>query len=336
MTATFPPALAAAREFVDPELRKAVDRLDEDTRRVCQYHFGWIDANGAPDDRCGKSIRPALVLLSAQGGGGDYGQALSVAAAIELVHNFSLLHDDLMDGDLSRRHRPTAWAVFGRSNALLAGDALLGLATETVLLDPSPGSAVAARTLSTAIRKLIAGQADDLGFEKRTNVTVDECLTMSGGKTAALLACACSIGALFVGAPRQSVAQLHAFGSELGMAFQLVDDLIGLWGDPEVTGKPVLSDLRSRKKSAPVVHAMSSRGSAGARLRALYDQPEPFSEPQLEEAADLVEQAGSRQWARDESERRLGSARRHLRHADCEPATEGFSELADFILRRQR
>ena len=195
MTATFPPALAAAREFVDPELRKAVDRLDEDTRRVCQYHFGWIDANGAPDDRCGKSIRPALVLLSAQGGGGDHGQALSVAAAIELVHNFSLLHDDLMDGDLSRRHRPTAWAVFGRSNALLAGDALLGLATETVLLDPSPGSAVAARTLSTAIRKLIAGQADDLGFEKRTNVTVDECLTMSGGKTAALLACAASLAA---------------------------------------------------------------------------------------------------------------------------------------------
>ena len=336
MTATFPPVLASTREFVEPELRKAVARLDEDTRRVCEYHFGWVDARGAPDEHGGKALRPALVLLSAQAGGGEQGQALRAAAAVELVHNFSLLHDDLMDGDVSRRHRPTAWTVFGRSSALLAGDALLALAPDTVLLDGTPGAVAAARSLSSAVRKLIEGQAADLEFERRADVGLDECLAMAAGKTAALLACACSMGALHVGAPREVVAHLHSFGAELGMAFQLVDDLIGLWGDPEVTGKPVLSDLRSRKKTVPVVHAVSSGTTEGARLRDLYAQPEELSEAQLEEAADLVLRAGSRAWARDESERRLARAHEHLEQAHCDAATSDFTELADFSLRRQR
>ena len=336
MTATFPTALASAREFVEPELRKAVARLDEDTRAVCEYHFGWVDARGAPEERGGKAVRPALVLLSAQAGGSDHGQALRAAAGVELVHNFSLLHDDLMDGDVSRRHRPTAWTVYGRSAALLAGDALLALASDTVLLDGTPGAIAAARTLSATVRKLIEGQSADLEFERRETVTLDECLAMAAGKTAALLACAASIGALHVGAPRQVVAHLHSFGAELGMAFQLVDDLIGLWGDPEVTGKPVLSDLRSRKKTAPVVHAMTSGTEAGQQLAELYARPEPLTEAQLAEAADLVLRAGSRTWAQEESERRLNRAHEHLRRADCDAAARGFTELADFILRRHR
>ncbi|MDR7299982.1 polyprenyl synthetase family protein [Haloactinomyces albus] len=336
MTATIPSALATAQEFVDPELRKVLSRLDPDTRRVSEYHFGWINADGAPETRSGKALRPALVMLSAQGGGGDYGGALPAAAAVELVHNFSLLHDDLMDGDLSRRHRPTAWTVFGRSAALLAGDALLALSTDMLLEDPSPQAVDAARSLSTAISRLIAGQAADLDFEQRMDVTLDECRTMVAGKTGALLGCSASIGALFVGAPRQAVEQLDAFGRELGMAFQLVDDLLGLWGDPDVTGKPVLSDLRSRKKSFPVVHAMTSGTAAGFRLRELYAQPDPLDEGQLGEAAELVDKAGSREWTQNECERRLTSARRHLELADCGTATEGLTELADYILRRQR
>ncbi|RCW46183.1 geranylgeranyl diphosphate synthase type I [Halopolyspora algeriensis] len=336
MTATVPSALAAAQELVDPELRKILSRLDPDTRRVSEYHFGWVNADGVPDTRSGKALRPALVMLSARSGSDDYGAALPAAAAVELVHNFSLLHDDLMDGDLSRRHRPTAWTVFGRSAALLAGDALLALATDTLLEDPSPQAVDAARSLSSAISRLIAGQAADLDFEQRMDVTLDECRTMVAGKTGALLGCSASIGALFVGAPRQTVEQLDAFGRELGMAFQLVDDLLGLWGDPEITGKPVLSDLRSRKKSLPVVHAMTSGKPEGARLRELYVQSEPLSDDQLDEAAEMVDKAGSREWTQAECERRLISAQRHLELADCGAATEGLSELADYILRRQR
>lgn len=336
MTATLPSSLHKARQFVDPELRAAVAGLDQETRRVSEYHFGWIDADGSPADSTGKAVRPALVLLSAQAGGGQYGQASSVAAAVEMVHNFSLLHDDLMDEDFSRRHRPTAWTVFGGSAALLAGDALLNRALQSLLEDPSPGAIPAARSLSSTASKLIVGQSADLDFERRTDVTLDECLAMAAGKTAALLACASSIGALFVGAPRQTVVELYAFGSELGMAFQIVDDLLGLWGDPAVTGKPVLSDLRARKKTLPVVHALSSGTAAGLRLSTLYAKRDPMTEAELREAAGMVEEAGSAEWMHAECERRLISARKHLRLAGCDGAADELTELADFIVRRQQ
>jgi geranylgeranyl diphosphate synthase, type I len=337
MTSVLPSALLTAQELVGPELRKAVGRLDEQTRRVCEYHFGWVDSDGSPDGATGKALRPGLVLLSAQSVGEDGDQAVLAAAAVELVHNFSLLHDDLMDGDTSRRYRPTAWTVFGRSSALLAGDALLALATSLLIEAPSPQGASAMRTLSTAINKLIAGQAADLDFEHRMDVTLDECLRMADGKTAALLGCAASIGALYVGASRETVAALHFFGSELGMAFQLVDDLLGLWGDPEVTGKPVLSDLRARKKTVPVVHALTSGTSAGRRLHELYARPEPLTEEQLREAAEMVRQAGSEDWTRAECHRRLTSARRQLLTSACRgTAIDALTEVAEFIVRRQR
>lgn len=336
MTATIPSALVNAKESLDPELRTAVSRLDPETRRVSEYHFGWVTAQGSPDARSGKALRPALALLSAQCGGADPSDALPAAAAVELVHNFSLLHDDLMDGDVARRHRPTAWTVFGRAPALLAGDALLVLANNILLEQPRQQALAAARSLSSAVSQLISGQAADLDFEQRMDVTLDECHEMVAGKTAALLGCAASIGAVLVGASPHTVNRLQAFGTELGMAFQLVDDLLGLWGDPEETGKPVLSDLRARKKSVPIVHALNSGTFAGVRLRELYARPEPLTDEQLDEAAELIQQAGSREWTQAESQRRLDTARHHLELADCGEATERLSELADFILRRHQ
>ncbi|MDA3630580.1 polyprenyl synthetase family protein [Saccharopolyspora oryzae] len=336
MTTVLPPALLTARESVDPALHSAVAQLDPDTRRVCEYHFGWRSVDGAPEGGGGKALRPAMVLLSAQcvrpPGAAD--QAVAAAAAVELVHNFSLLHDDVMDGDTSRRHRPTAWTVFGRPAALLAGDALLALATEVLLDSSSPHASAAARSLSATTRVLIAGQAADLDFEHRHDVTLDECLRMAHDKTAALLACATSIGALNAGAPQEVVFGLHTFGTELGMAFQLVDDLLGLWGDPEITGKPVLSDLRARKKTVPVVHALNSGTAAGERLRELYAQPEPLTEQQLHEAAEMVQRAGSANWTHRECQRRLAAAGEHLPSGPRD-ATEALTELAAFVVRRK-
>ncbi|RKT87955.1 geranylgeranyl diphosphate synthase, type I [Saccharopolyspora antimicrobica] len=336
MTTVLPSALLTARESVDPVLRRAVAQLDPDTRRVCEYHFGWRGADGSPEGGGGKALRPAMVLLSAQSARppGPPDQAVAAAAAVELVHNFSLLHDDVMDGDTSRRHRATAWTVFGRPAALLAGDALLSLATEVLLNSTSPHAAAAARSLSATTRVLIAGQAADLDFEHRHDVTLDECLRMAHDKTAALLACAASIGALSAGAPQDAVFGLHTFGTELGMAFQLVDDLLGLWGDPEVTGKPVLSDLRARKKTVPVVHALNSGTTAGERLRELYARPEPLTEQQLREAAEMVQRAGSADWTRRECQRRLTAADAHLPRGP-QDVTEALTELATFIVRRK-
>src|SRR4051794_16702707 len=240
MTIALPTTLLRAREAFEPALRAAVDRLDPESRRLARYHFGWTDAAGRPTaDNGGKAVRPAFALLSAQATRASWQVGVPGAVAVELVHNFSLLHDDLMDGDVQRRHRTTVWALHGAPAAILAGDALLTLATQ-VLLDVATLDAVAAaRLLGDATKELIRGQFDDIAFEARASVGVDECVAMAAGKTGALLACAASIGAVLAGAPQRTVAALSAYGAGLVVAVELVLDLLGVWIDRESTGKPV-------------------------------------------------------------------------------------------------
>ncbi|RCG29948.1 polyprenyl synthetase family protein [Sphaerisporangium album] len=330
MTPVVPAAVEAARGLVDPVMREAVARLDPITARVAAYHLGWADAAGQPVSHGGKALRPALAVLSARAarGGADVGAV--VGAAVELVHAFSLLHDDIMDGDRVRRHRPAAWTVFGRSEAILAGDALLALAGELLVEPGTPGFVDAARALGRTTRGLIAGQALDLEFERRDDVTLEECLRMSARKTGDLLACACSIGATAVAGPGPLVSALAAFGMEAGVAFQLADDLLGIWGSPEATGKPVLSDLRARKKTLPVVAALTSGTAAGERLARLLALPGPLPEPDLRDAARLVEEAGGRAWAETEAKHRLDAAGLHLDTAGM-PA-DVRAEFLDIVL----
>lgn len=291
--------LAAARVLTQSRIHDAVARLDPQLRHVCGYHLGWWDLDGHPVDGGGKGVRPELVLLCTQAAGRDPADAVAAAVAVELVHNFSLVHDDVMDHDAYRRHRPTVWSAFGISTALLAGDAMLGLANEILAEEPSPTLGYAVRALNATTRRLIAGQSADLAFETAGEVSLEACLQMEADKTGALLACACSIGPLLTDAPAAAAAGLADFGEHVGLAFQMVDDLLGIWGQPERTGKPVLSDLRARKKSAPVVAALRSQTRAGTALQRLYDLPDPLDEQQLITAAGLVQEAGGRQWAQD-------------------------------------
>src|SRR5262249_38599046 len=156
-----------------------------------------------------------------------------------LVHNFSLLHDDVMDGDLTRRHRPTAWSVFGVNAAILAGDALLALGLDVLAASGHGQAQRAIRMLNTAVLDLLDGQRADLAFEQRSDVELPECVRMAESKTGALLGCACALGAMFGGGHPEQVEHLYGFGERMGLAFQFVDDLLGIWGDPAVTGKPV-------------------------------------------------------------------------------------------------
>jgi geranylgeranyl diphosphate synthase type I len=252
------------------------------------------------------------------------------------VHNFSLLHDDIMDNDLERHHRPTAWSVFGVGAAILAGDALLALANDLLLEDNAPGGPWSARCLSTAVQQLIAGQGEDLAFEKRGDVTLPECVQMAHGKTAALLACACTIGAVHIGAPAEMAMGLAEFGGHVGLAFQLTDDLLGIWGAAEVTGKPVRADLRARKKSLPVVAALASGSPEGRELAALLGSPDELSEDDLIRAADLVVAAGGKQWAEQEADSRLAAAAGCLDSAGLPADVHAeFTAIAEFITARQ-
>jgi geranylgeranyl diphosphate synthase type I len=258
------------------------------------------------------------------------------AVAVELVHNFSLLHDDIMDGDTERRHRPTAWTVHGVGAAILAGDALLALAQDILLEDTAAQGIWAARCLSAAVLRLIAGQGADLAFEQRNDVNLPECLTMAGDKTAALMACACSIGAIHVGAPPGLAMGLAGFGAHAGLAFQLTDDLLGIWGAPEVTGKPVRADLRARKKSLPVVAALTSATAAADELAGLLARTEPLSEDDLVRAARLVEEAGGKDWTENEAAAQLAAAENCLTETDMPDEVRAeFAGIAEFITARQ-
>src|SRR6204780_824203 len=273
-----PAGVAVARDLVGPATEAALNRLSPRVRRVAAYHYGLADADGNPVRvGSGKALRPALALLSARAAGVSAERGVMAAVSVELVHNFSLLHDDIMDGDTERRHRPTAWTVFGVGAAILAGDALLCLAQDILLADQAPQGVWAARCLSAAVHRLIAGQGADLAFERRDDVSLDECLQMAGDKTAALMACACSIGAIGVGAPAELAMGLAGFGAHVGLAFQLTDDLLGIWGAPEMTGKPVRADLRARKKSLPVVAALTGGTPEAAELKALLAREDELS-----------------------------------------------------------
>ncbi|MFG2969970.1 family 2 encapsulin nanocompartment cargo protein polyprenyl transferase [Streptomyces sp. NPDC048288] len=335
--------LDRARAFVDPELRAAVDSLPGSMRRIARYHLGWEDADGTPAaGNAGKAIRPALVLAAADalGGAGARAVAVRAAAAVELVHNFTLLHDDVMDRDTSRRHRPTAWTVFGDADAILAGDALQALALRLLAEDPHPASGAAAARLADCVLELCAGQHADTAMEHRApeEVTLDEVLAMAEAKTGALLGCACALGALYAGAGAADVAALDGFGRQAGLAFQLIDDVIGIWGDPRRTGKPAGADLAARKKSLPVVAALTSGTPAAGELAALYGEPHVRADAdEIARTARAVERAGGRDWAQSEAADRMARAVQELARAVPAPESAGgLLALAEFVTRRSR
>ncbi|MYZ36869.1 MULTISPECIES: family 2 encapsulin nanocompartment cargo protein polyprenyl transferase [unclassified Streptomyces] len=330
--------LERTRTAVHPELRSTVESLPVSLRRIAMYHFGWEHADGTPaSGRAGKSIRPALVLAAARSLGGDPEQAVRAAVAVELAHNFTLLHDDVIDEDPTRRHRATAWKVFGTPDAIVAGDAMMALALRLVAEDPHPASGAAAARLAACVIELCAGQQADCAFEQRDphDVSLDECVAMATAKTGALLGTSCALGALYAGAGEEQVAALDAFGREAGLAFQLIDDLIGIWGDPDRTGKPAGADLVAHKKSLPVVAALSSGTPAAEELAELYRAP--MDADAVRRATSAVERAGGRDWAQHQAADRMSRAVHQLSQAVPDLTAAGdLLALAEFVTRRTR
>ncbi|MEZ0095656.1 geranylgeranyl diphosphate synthase type I [Streptacidiphilus sp. EB129] len=342
-----PALLERGRSLCTPVMREAISRLAPPMDRVSAYHFGWTDAEGRPTEGdSGKAVRPALALISALAAGAPAEIGIPGGVAVELVHNFSLLHDDLMDGDEQRRHRATVWTVFGPAQAILVGDAMFALANEVLLeaADKGGASAVdagrAVQRLTLATRKLIDGQAQDLAFEQRDRVTVAECLEMEGNKTGALLAASASVGAVLAGMDDAGADALERYGYHLGLAFQAVDDLLGIWGATEVTGKPNFGDLRQRKKSLPVSAALAEGGPASLRLAELLADPEGRGhedEEQLAARAALIEEAGGRAWTADEARRQHKTALAALDEVPMPAGVrEQFAALAEFVVVRER
>ena len=336
-TTTAPEVLERIRELVEPAAQRAVDWLDDPQMRlISRYQMGWCDAQGEPTQAGGKAIRPTLAVLSAEAVIGRPDEAIPIAIAVELVHNFSLLHDDVMDRDLERRHRPTAWVAFGEGQAILAGTAMLTLAVRLLTASGLSGRRSLGCLLDT-VQVLISGQSQDLLLEQADSVTMAQVLSMEAGKTAALLACSTSIGALAVGAPEQTVAGLAQFGYELGLAFQLVDDVLGVVGDPAQTGKSSSSDVRAGKRSAPIAAALTSGTPAGDRLAEMFAAGPPATDSDVELATELIIQSGGLDWAKSEAELRLDAAMQQLRSLELiESAAADLETVANYIVNRDR
>ncbi len=275
---------------------------------MMHYHLGWADETLKPCAvSSGKRIRPLLCLMACEAVGGNPVDAVPAAAAVEILHNFSLVHDDIEDGDETRRHRPTLWTLWGIPQAINVGDGMFALAYTALLraggrADGAASSSAAHNFLaatdlfSDACIKLTEGQHLDLSFEERVDVSVSEYLQMIEGKTAALIAGSASLGALFGGADLQQEKLLGSFGRNLGLAFQIQDDILGIWGDPTVTGKAAGNDILRRKKSLPLLYASQHPAAAG-RMMELWQGG--IEEESLPEALGLLEEAGARRWSED-------------------------------------
>ncbi|HZU75261.1 MAG TPA: polyprenyl synthetase family protein [Dehalococcoidia bacterium] len=273
--ARLPDSYAGYRAAVSARLREFFAPFRGEVYDLCAYHLGWRDEQLRPIDQYdGKMLRPAL-CLSACAGFGDPRDAVGVAASIELLHAFSLLHDDIEDGDAERHGRPTLWKLFGLPLALNAGDSMFSLAHrllfEVVSALPAARAARAQRIFSDACLRMIEGQHRDIEFESRPTVTTAEYVRMSKGKTGAVLGASLALGALVGGAGDTALDTLQAAGVELGLAFQAVDDVLAIWGDPAITGKAVGNDLARGKKSLPVTLAQE-RGWQAALDRITLDE----------------------------------------------------------------
>jgi geranylgeranyl diphosphate synthase type I len=326
-----------AAQLVTPALRAAIDSLDPRMRLIASYQMGWCDQDGNPTDAGGKGLRATMAIVSAAAQGGQPSDGVPGAVAVELVHNFSLLHDDVMDRDLERRHRPTGWVAFGDGQAILAGNAMLALAFDVLLSSGEHGPASLAH-LTRAVQGLISGQSDDLALEQSATVELADCLAMEAGKTAALMACSASIGAVGAGASSDVINALSEYGFELGLAFQIVDDILGISGDPSVTGKSSSSDVRAGKRSAVVVAALRSGRPESAQLAELLRAGPPESDEDVAHAVALIEAAGGVEWANAEAERLVVQAHEHLEQTDLahQGAVADLREIADFLVRRNR
>ena len=307
---------------------------------MLRYHLGWADEAFRPTaTRTGKRLRPTFLLLTCAALGGDWRRAVPAAAAIELTHNFSLIHDDIEDRDTERHGRPTLWQRWGDAQAINAGDGLFVLARLALagLLERGVGAETLAAVQTAYDRACLAiteGQFLDMQFETRVDVSKADYLRMVSGKTAALLAASTQIGALVAGADAAAVEAMGQFGHELGVAFQIVDDSLGIWGDPARTGKQAANDIRRRKKSLPVAIAFDrAAGRSAERLRSLYAQP-ALSEDAVAEVLGILAEVGAReqaQWLADDLHRRAEARLAAL----AGPEADLLRELTGSLARRE-
>jgi geranylgeranyl diphosphate synthase type I len=302
--------------------------------------MGWQDEHGRSCSReSGKFVRPTLCLLSCQAAGGNMAQAIPAAAAIELIHNFSLIHDDIEDASHERHHRPTVWKLWGESQAINAGDAMFILAYFALLRLKEKGIAdekivSSTEMLSLACLELCEGQYLDVEYENCLDTTVEDYLDMATKKTAALIAVSTSLGAYLGSEDARLVNFFHLFGRDLGIAFQIYDDMLGIWGMEEIVGKSA-GDISRRKKTLPVVYGLQiSEGTARKRLKELYSQ-DSIANKDVSDVVKILDDLGARSYAQDFAQQYYCRALGQLEATGLDVSRQApLKGIASFLVKR--
>ena len=333
------------KNSVEQELNRVVPTAhNSETYRLLRYHLGWVDQQGTPMDTSvsqGKALRPTLCLFACEALASEYSRALPAAAALELIHNFSLIHDDIQDQDMERRHQPTVWHLWGIPKAIWSGNAMQ-CTGDLSLLDVARANVPAVTAirvsdiLTESYLEMIQGQCMDLDFESRTDIKSEEYLYMIACKTGALIRSALQIGALLATEDPATVKAFTEFGNHLGQAFQVRDDYLGIWGDQATLGKATGNDIRRRKKSYPVVFALErASGQAMEDLLRIYRQEE-LEEGDVQRVMAVLDEVGSQEQAQRVTEAAAGRALAALKPVSLPQWAQTEAEnLVDFLARRE-
>jgi geranylgeranyl diphosphate synthase type I len=322
---------------IEAQIKLAIEpaQIDQDNslHQMLGYHLGWFGQDAGPKAK-GKRIRPLILLLVTEAVGGNFRNALPAAAAVEILHNFSLIHDDIEDNSDQRRGRDTLWQIHDIPLALNAGDAMFSLAF--LSLDHLQGTCPpevqlkSHQLFAATCLSLTKGQHLDISFENQPQVDTSEYLKMIGGKTAALLATSMQIGALLGGASQELQDIYHQLGTNVGLAFQVHDDILGIWGDTASTGKSTATDLITRKKSLPILFGLEQRGIFAEMWKS------EITSENVSALSTQLETEGALAYAQQKAAEYTKAATNLLAEAASPtPAGEALAELIDFLIQRE-
>lgn len=331
-------------KMIDGEIKRVFENrvFPEQLYDMMKYHLGWLDEDLEKVEQYrGKRFRPTLCILVYNALSGVYDKALPAAAAIELIHNFTLIHDDIEDMDEERRHKATVWKLWGVSQAINVGDGMHVLANLAALrleeLNVTSSKIVEVmRILNETIISVCEGQYLDMSFEDRLDITIDMYLGMIRRKTAALVEASTWIGAILATEDKEKINSFRNFGRNIGMAFQIIDDILGIWEKAEQTGKPKASDVRNRKKTLPILYALEKAPrKERKRLMDIYKK-DKLTEEDINAVLHILASIGAYDYSKKKAEEFERAALKELDKTKIEnEAMENLRALTEFLIRRK-
>ncbi len=332
-------------DMIDNEIKKTFVSRDFPSKLydMMKYHLGWLDENfNEVKQYRGKRFRPTLCLLTYKALSGVYDKALPAAAAIELIHNFSLVHDDIEDMDEQRRHRPTVWKLWGIPHAINVGDGMHALAylcalrlrevnvTDRKIVD-------VLQILNNTVMKLCEGQFLDMEYERIPNITINMYMDMIYRKTAALIEASVHIGSILATENQDVIKKFRLFGKNIGLAFQIIDDIIGIWEKEEKTGKPKASDIKNKKKTLPIIYSLEKSSKREKEfLTNVYQRKRKAKEDEISKILEILENSGAKDFSIEMAKKYERKALENLKTTGVKNSSiEKLKILTKFITSRK-